>query len=411
MAARLGPERTVWYRLRRRIETFLESGSLSYERNYLFVRPAIAGGVILAVVLQGGLPGGLGVIIACLCAIAYNFVLAYFCWREQLAAVRTISLLFDNLTVISASLWVFYHMGAQGYESDLWLIYISLIVSSSLYYGPIGSLFFTTLWTSLFVGVSLGFYESGTHFREQLPLRLVFFVLTGFVGISLAAELRKRRENLQAKTRQSLSMLAQVVEARDPFSGMHLKHIQHYSRALALRLGLDEAEADEVAYAAMIHDVGKAQIADAILKKNGPLTLEERQQMQLHTELSDVILADEEDFKTARDVARWHHERWDGTGYPEGLAGEQIPFAARIVAVADVYDALVSRRSYKEPWPPADAIMEIRRQSGAQFDPQVVEAFVELYATNVLRDLDLEMNRKADDDAAAALERPTAQAA
>jgi putative two-component system response regulator len=206
-------------------------------------------------------------------------------------------------------------------------------------------------------------------------------------------------------------MLAQVVEARDPFSGMHLKHIQHYSRALALRLGLDEAEADEVAYAAMIHDVGKAQIADAILKKNGPLTLEERQEMQLHTELSDVILADEEDFKTARDVARWHHERWDGTGYPEGLAGEQIPFAARIVSVADVYDALVSRRSYKEPWPAADAIMEIRRQSGAQFDPKVVEAFVELYATNVLRDLDLEMNRKADDEAAAALERPRPQAA
>jgi putative two-component system response regulator len=263
----------------------------------------------------------------------------------------------------------------------------------------------------LFVGVSVAFYDADTHFREQLPLRLVFFVLTGFVGISLAAELRKRRENLQAKTRQSLSMLAQVVEARDPFSGMHLKHIQHYSRALALRLGLDEAEADEVAYAAMIHDVGKAQIADAILKKNGPLTLEERQEMQLHTELSDVILADEEDFRTARDVARWHHERWDGTGYPEGLAGEQIPFAARIVSVADVYDALVSRRSYKEPWPAADAIMEIRRQSGAQFDPKVVEAFVELYATNVLRDLDLEMNRKADDEAAAALERPHPQAA
>ena len=390
---RLGPERTFWSRLRRRVESFLLSGSLSYERNYLFVRPAIAGGVILAVLIQGGLPGGIGVMIACGCAFAYNFVLALFAWREDLASLRVTSLICDNLTVISASLWVFHHMGAQSYESDLWLIYISLIVSSSLYYGPIGSLVFTTLWTSLFVGVSLGFYEPDTHFRQQLPLRLVFFLLTGFVGISLAAELRKRRENLESKTRQSLKMLAQIVEARDTDAGLHLRHIQYYSRALALRLGMDDQQADEIAYAAMIHDVGKAQVPDSILKKAGPLTFEERQDMQKHTVWADAVLADEEEFAIARQVARHHHEKWDGTGYPDGLAAEQIPFAARIVAVADVYDALISERPYKHAWPPGEAIAEIRRLRATHLDPEVVDAFVELYSTNVLRDLDIEMAR------------------
>jgi hypothetical protein len=395
-AMRLGPERTPWSRLRARVDSFLGSGSLSYERNYLIVRPAIAGGVILAVMMQGGLPGGTGVIIAGSCAIAYNFVLAYFAYRSQLYVLRAISLVCDNLTVISASLWVFGQMGRVGYESDLWLVYISLIVSSSLYYGPIGSLFFTTLWTGLFVGVSLGFYDAGTHFRSQLPIRLVFFVMTGFTGISLSAELRKRRQNLEAKNRQSLKMLAQIVEARDTDAGLHLRHIQYYSRALALRLGLDEQQADEIAYAAMIHDVGKAQVPDAILKKAGPLTFEERQEIQKHTVWADALLADDQEFAAAREVARHHHERWDGTGYPDGLAGEHIPFAARIVAVADVYDALISERPYKHAWQPGEAIAEIRRLSGTHLDPQVVEAFLDLYATNVLRELDAEMAREAE---------------
>ena len=397
-ATRLGPERTLWTRVRRRVVSFFASGSLSYERNYLFVRPAIAGGVILAVILQGDLPGKTGVIIAASCAIIYNFVLAYFAWRGQLIPLRVTSLICDNLTVITASLWVFWHMGQVGYESDLWLIYISLIVSSSLYYGPIGSLIFTTLWTGLFVGVSLGFYDEGTYFREQMPLRFIFFLMTGFTGISLAAELRKRRENLETKTRQSLRMLAQIVEARDTDAGLHLRHIQYYSRALALRLGIDDAEADEIAYAAMIHDVGKAQVPDAILKKPGPLTPEERLEIQKHTVWADAVLSDDDEFATARAVARHHHERWDGTGYPDGLAGESIPLAARIVAVADVYDALISERPYKRAWPTGDAIAEIRRLSGSHLDPQVVEAFTDLYATNVLRDLDIEMARDTDGD-------------
>ena len=391
-AARLGPERTVISRLRSRVQSFLDTGDVAFERNYLFVRPAIAIAVMVAIVLpSSSVPGRDGVIRACGIAVAYNFLLAYLIAKRRLHLMRATALFLDNMTIIAASLFVFMRMGQAGYESDLWLIYITLIVSSSLYYGPIGSLLFTTLWTGLFVFVSLAFYSSDSYFRAQLPMRLVFFLLTGFVGISLSAELRKRRQNLEQKTRETLKMLAQIVEARDTDAGVHLQHIQHYSRALALRLGLDEAEANEIAYAGMIHDVGKANVPDAILKKPGPLTPEERREIEKHTRWGDALLSENEEFRAAREVARAHHERWDGSGYPDGLAGEDIPVAARIVAVCDVYDALISERPYKSAWPASAAIAEIRRMSGSHFDPAIVSAFLNLYSTNVLAELDAEM--------------------
>ena len=391
-AARLGPERTALSRLRARVESFLGSGNLSFERNYLIVRPAIAICVILAVLIPGStLPGRDGVIRGAGIAIGYNFLLAYFIAKRRIYLLRATSLAFDNMTVMATSLFVFMRMGHAGYESDLWLIYISLIVSNSLYYGPIGSLIFTTLWTGVFVFSSMVFYSGDSYFRQELPMRLVFFVLTGFVGLSLSAELRRRQQNLERKTKETLTMLAQIVEARDTDAGVHLQHIQQYAHALALRLGLDEAQANEIAYAGMIHDVGKANVADAILKKPGPLTADERREIEKHTLWGDMLLSENDEFRAARQVARAHHERWDGTGYPDGLAGEEIPLAARIVAVADVYDALISERPYKHAWPSSEAIAEVRRMAGSHLDPRIVEAFVNLYETNVLRDLDARM--------------------
>lgn len=391
-ARRLGPETTLFTRMRARIEAFLAAADLEFERNYLIVRPAIAICVIAATLIpRDTLPGRDGVIMACAIAVVYNFLLAYFVARKRVYLLRAVSLVFDNLTVIAASVWVFMRMGYSGYESDLWLIYLSLIVSSSMTYGPVGSLVFTTLWTSLFVFVTFAFYPGSSYFRHELPMRLIFFILTGFVSISLSAELRKRRQNLEQKTRQTLTMLAQIVEARDTDAGVHLQHIQYYSRALALRMGLDEREANEIGYAGMIHDVGKANVPDAILKKPGPLTPDERHEIQKHTQFGDALLSENEEFRAARAVARYHHEKWDGTGYPDGLAGEDIPLAARIVAVADVYDALISERPYKRAWSHGDAIIEIRRMAGTHLDPQVVTAFVDLYATNVLLMLDEQM--------------------
>ena len=391
-AAALGPERTLSTRMHARAESFLGGANIPWERNFLFVRPAIAVLVAVASFLPGSrMPGRDGVLVACGAAVLLNLVMVPIVVRRRMYLMRVISLLGDNGVVIGGSLYVFMKMGQVGYESDLWMLYVCLIVTNTLYYGPIGSALFSLLWTSLFVFESTWFYPRGSYTSDHLAMRLVFFALTSLVSFSLAAELRKRSERLEHKTRQTLSMLATIVEARDTDAGLHLQHIQRYSLALALRLGLEEAAAREVAYAAMIHDVGKAQVPDAILKKPGPLTIEERTEIEKHTLWADALLAESDEFAAARQVARWHHEHFDGTGYPDGLAEEDIPLAARIVAVADVYDALVSERPYKRAWPDQEAIAEIIRLRGTHLDPEVVNAFVHLYNTNVLRDLDDQM--------------------
>ncbi|MEX2247249.1 MAG: HD-GYP domain-containing protein [Dehalococcoidia bacterium] len=387
-----------------RVESFLAQGNLSFERNFLIVRPAIAGLVALAVAVQGaGFPGRTGVLLACSFAIAYNFLIAGLVFQKRIYLLRAVSLILDNLTVTFASIYVFRQMGLQAYESDLWMLFPTLIVINGLYYGPIGCLIYTTYWTGLFVAISMLFYPDESHFVDQLPMRFLFFVLIGFVSLSLAAELRSRRAKLEQQTRQTLTMLATIVEARDTDAGAHLRHIQHYSRALAQRLGLDDQTTNELAYAAMIHDVGKAQVPDSILKKPGPLTVEERREIQRHTLWgSELLSASEEDFAMAGEVARSHHERWDGEGYPDGLAGTAIPLSARIVAVADVYDALISERPYKKAWPAEDAVAEIKRLRGTHLDPDVVDAFIDLCESGALSAIDALIRDHHTDEAQAA---------
>jgi putative two-component system response regulator len=156
---------------------------------------------------------------------------------------------------------------------------------------------------------------------------------------------------------------------------------------MAKALGCTEAESDIYAKASRLHDVGKVGIPDNILRKPGKLTEEEFAVMQRHTRIGDTVLSRSPSLAVARVVAKSHHERWDGTGYPDGLAGESIPYSARIVAVADVFDALVSTRPYKGPWLAERAAAEIEAGSGKYFDPQVVEIFLKLYRDGRMDDL------------------------
>jgi hypothetical protein len=395
VSLRIGGAPSIGRRLRERVESFLAAGDPAQDKLFLIVRPAICALVVLAVLLAHDLPGRYGVVYGCATAFVINIGYAYLVARKRYFIYRGTSLIVDNLIIIFTSLWVFIKMGQAGYESDLWLAYLTFIITSAMSYGPLGSTLFASLWTGMLIFVTLGFYDPDSHFREQLPMRATFFVLVSFCVISLSAELRNRSQKLERSSRQTLSMLATIVEARDTDAGLHLKHITHYSRALALALGASEAQAKEIAYAALIHDVGKAQVPDAILKKPGPLTADERTEIQKHTIWGHELLADNQEFTTAGEVARSHHERWDGTGYPDGLAGEAIPFAARIAAVADVYDALTSERPYKRAWPSRDAIDEIKRLSGTHFDPQVVDAFLRLHEAGVLRMLDAGMREQS----------------
>ena len=207
-------------------------------------------------------------------------------------------------------------------------------------------------------------------------------------------ELTRRDHQLIAAQGAIISALCTLAEMRDNETGNHIRRTQSYVRALAQRLRSHppyRAELDDDAIrllyiSAPLHDIGKVGIPDAILRKPGSLTPAEWQVMKRHTEYGrDAIeraaleLGEEGIFlRYAREIAHGHHERWDGNGYPQGLAGNEIPLSARLMAVADVYDALISKRVYKPAFPHTQAIEMIYAERGRHFDPHVVDALLDV---------------------------------
>lgn len=193
---------------------------------------------------------------------------------------------------------------------------------------------------------------------------------------TLESRVRERTQELHTANMEAITMLAVASEARDEGTGDHVRRIEAYASAVAREMGLSEVEAERIGYSAILHDVGKIHIPDEVLKKPGPLSDDERAVMQRHSAIGEHILSGQPFFDAARVIARSHHENWDGSGYPDGLAGEAIPLPARIVHVVDVYDALVSERVYKRAWTQDDAIAELHAMSGRMFEPAAVRAFV-----------------------------------
>jgi putative two-component system response regulator len=178
-----------------------------------------------------------------------------------------------------------------------------------------------------------------------------------------------------------LERLALAAEYRDDDTGAHTRRVGESAAAIATALGLPQDEVELIRRAAPLHDVGKIAVPDAILRKPGRLTPEEFDQIKEHTVKGAAMLSGRAFplLDLAQQIALTHHERWDGQGYPNGLAGDHIPLPGRIVAVADVFDALTHDRVYKEAWPAEEALHEIQTQAGRQFDPDVVEAFLRGY--------------------------------
>jgi HD-GYP domain-containing protein (c-di-GMP phosphodiesterase class II) len=173
----------------------------------------------------------------------------------------------------------------------------------------------------------------------------------------------------------AMMLLAETLDMRDPSTAQHSRTVGRYARQTALTLGLAPHRVERIHAAGVLHDLGKLGIADGILHKPGPLTDAEWQEMRRHPEVGAQIL----DHAGMPDIAAWvraHHERIDGYGYPAGLSGASICLEARILAVADAYEAMVARRSYRPGMSPADARLELLRCSGTQFDPVVVEVFL-----------------------------------
>lgn len=194
----------------------------------------------------------------------------------------------------------------------------------------------------------------------------------------LEIRVRERTADLHEANLDAIYMLAVACEARDHDTGAHVRRIERYARLVAAELGLDAEQVQRIGYSAVLHDVGKLHVPDAILNKPGPLSPGERRQMQEHTTVGETILSRRPFFDLARQIARSHHENYDGSGYPDGLAGDAIPLAARIVHLVDVFDALSSARVYKQAWPRKQAIEAVLAGANTQFDPTVVAVFTML---------------------------------
>lgn len=209
-------------------------------------------------------------------------------------------------------------------------------------------------------------------------------------------------EDLRRSHLETIYRMALVAEYRDQEdTGCHLRRMSRFAGILALGMGLSPAEAEDIRYAAPLHDIGKVAIPDSILRKPGKLTPEEYEEMKKHTIYGAKMLANAESrlLRLAAKVAIGHHERYDGTGYPYGLKGEQISLEARIVTVADVFDALSSKRVYKGEWTVEDALKYVEDNAGKLFDPKVVAVLHEKFA-DVLAARDEENRRLIEDEAA-----------
>jgi HD-GYP domain-containing protein (c-di-GMP phosphodiesterase class II) len=193
-----------------------------------------------------------------------------------------------------------------------------------------------------------------------------------------AEDVRQLYQRMQRAISQSLLGLANALEAKDPYTRGHSERVGAWSRRLGDVLGLAPKDAEQVARAGLLHDIGKIGVPEAVLGKRGALDADEWALMRRHPVVGSQIVAPFDFLAAGALVIRHHHERWDGSGYPDGLAGEVIPLGARIVAVADVYDALTSTRPYRPALPHAAAVQHLIAEAGRTLDEHVVAAFVGL---------------------------------
>lgn len=228
---------------------------------------------------------------------------------------------------------------------------------------------------------------------SEVLLRIRNLLETRFLHIQLQkqnsileARVRERTRDLEESQAEIIRRLARAAEFRDDETGRHPQRVGRLAALLAYAVGAPADLVELIGQAAQLHDLGKIGIPDHILLKADQLSIKEFEQMKSHTTIGARILMGSRFplLRLAEEIALTHHERWDGTGYPGKLQGKAIPLAGRIVAVADAFDTITHRRPYREALPLEKAVAEIRLQSRKQFDPQIVEAFLELYASGVL---------------------------
>lgn len=215
--------------------------------------------------------------------------------------------------------------------------------------------------------------------RIELSARVRNMLELGARRKDLVEQVRIATAAIHAREQELVFRMSRAAEFRDPETGAHILRMAHYSRLIAAQLGLPLADQELILKAAPMHDIGKIGIADSILLKPGVLTSDEFEIMKTHARIGFDLLKESESsiFQAAASIALSHHEKYDGSGYPAGLSGEAIPLFGRIVAVADVFDALTSERPYKKAWPVERAKAYLLAGAGGHFDPRCVEVFLQ----------------------------------
>ncbi len=213
---------------------------------------------------------------------------------------------------------------------------------------------------------------------EILERRIERALMPADIRKEMSGELKEKSAEIERLSLQAVGAIAQALEARDPMTRGHSLRVAECSRAIAEEMDFSPETVEQIYQTAMLHDVGKIGIPDSILKKEGRLTPEEYKSIKEHTTIGANILGAISSIGYLEDGARYHHERYDGNGYPRGLRGREIPVVGRIIAVADVFDALVSRRYYKTRMDREAARKEILSGAGTQFDPEIVSVFIRL---------------------------------
>ncbi|TAK11576.1 MAG: HD-GYP domain-containing protein [Anaerolineae bacterium] len=315
----------------------------------------------------------LGVVVAVGIALAVEFVSR----RNTLLSVLV--MIFFTWAAISSL--VFFSGGS---ESPFFIVFLAVVLLSSVFLGRLGgviSLGLTVLSALAILrleadGVQLPLNIQYDISDQWIVLGMSFFIVFG--SSVLMSNTIQLTTELQDSYDQTLMGYARALEARDGNTREHSDRVVALTMQLALQYGFSNGQLEAIRRGALLHDIGKIGISDGILRKPESLSDAERGEMRKHPEIARNLLAGIKFLEGSVSIPIFHHERWDGSGYPQGLKGEDIPLEARIFAVVDVWDALTSKRPYREAWDSAKARAYLREHAGTLFDPEVVERFLKL---------------------------------
>jgi hypothetical protein len=257
------------------------------------------------------------------------------------------------------------------------LFYLAVVLTAVLW-GPRAGIVVGAASAALAEPIALLFLGDLDSMDQGWLVRAGAMMLVGWVIGSLTRSLLSRVQELETVNQETIFAFVRAIDARDPYTARHSEKVAGYAVALARALGLPPADCDRIHLSGMLHDVGKVALERSVLHKPGPLSDEEWRQVRDHPAQSAHILGAVARFACYVPGARHHHERYDGLGYPDGLAGKAIPLDARILAVADSYDAMTSDRSYRAALSHDEAIVRLQADAGTQFDPVCVRAFAAL---------------------------------